>query len=307
MNKKIKNLLHKEKGNALIIFSLLLVVILGMIGITLDGGILFVTKTHLQKTANAAALSGAQELFNTETTITTIVNDILNKHNEQNSLNSLTIEMGSQVTIDLRKTVSLSFLPLFGFGDTVVTASATAKAFPMGRGKGAVPLGIDESIPLVFLQEYILKVDQTQSENGYFGILDFGGNGGGAKEYETYLKIGYPEEIKIGDIIDTQTGNKVGPTRDAVNYRINACPYPDGDIHHRDCPRILLVPVYQPYDHHGGQLKEVKVTGFAYFYLLAPMSKKDKTVRGMFIERVGTGFGSENNIIKGSYAVKLVK
>ncbi|MCT4619411.1 MAG: Tad domain-containing protein [Marinisporobacter sp.] len=305
MNKKIKNLLHKEKGNALIIFSLLLVVILGMIGITLDGGILFVTKTHLQKTANAAALSGAQELFNTETTITTIVNDILNKHNEQNSLNSLTIEMGSQVTIDLRKTVSLSFLPLFGFGDTVVTASATAKVFPMGRGKGAAPLGIDDAIPLEFYKSYKLKVDQTEVSAGNFGILAL--EGPGAKTYEDNLRNGYSGEIKVGDIIETQTGNIAGKTKTVINERINNCPYLPGDIHHRDCSRILLVPVYTPYNFTSNQLKTVKVTGFAYFYILEPMSSHDTSVTGMFIERVGTGFGSENNIIKGAYTVKLVK
>ncbi|QZY55407.1 Tad domain-containing protein [Crassaminicella profunda] len=305
MNPKIKNLFSEQRGSTLVFFSLLLVIILGMIGIALDGGTLFVTKVHLQKTANAAVLSGAQELFNNETTITNIVDTILYEHDEQNSLDTLTIEMNNKVTLHLKKTVTLSFLSLFGFEKTPVEVRATAKVVSMGRGRGAAPLGIDDSIPLEFYKSYKLKVDQTEVSAGNFGILAL--EGPGAKTYEDNLRNGYSGEIKVGDMIETQTGNIAGKTRTVINERINACTHQIGDLHHRDCSRILLVPVYTPHNFTSNQLKIVKVTGFAYFYILEPMTIYDTSVTGMFIERVGTGFGDENNINNGAYTVKLTK
>ena len=87
MVNKIRSFVKEERGNAIVLTSLMLIILLGITGLVIDGGILYVTKTHLQKTANAATLSGAQELFNEEQTVTTIVEEILNAHNEKNSLN----------------------------------------------------------------------------------------------------------------------------------------------------------------------------------------------------------------------------
>lgn len=305
MIKKTNHFIHDQKGSAVIIFSFLLIGLLGIIGLVLDGGTLFVTKTHLQKTANATALSGAQELFSDEQTVTSIVNEILNAHNEQTSLNTLTIEMGNKITVDLKKEVHLTFLRLFGFNKAPVKVSATATLFPMGRARGAAPLGIDEAIPLEFYKSYKLKVDQTEVDAGNFGILAL--EGPGAKTYEDNLRNGYSGEIQIGTIIETQTGNIAGKTRTVINDRINACPYLPGDINHRDCSRILLVPIYQPYNYVLNQLKEVKITGFAYFYILEPMNSHDTAVTGMFIKRVGNGFGDSSSLNRGAVSVKLTK
>ncbi|WP_132243177.1 TadE/TadG family type IV pilus assembly protein [Marinisporobacter balticus] len=301
---KIKNFMDNQSGSTLILFSFLLVGLLGMIGLVMDGGTLFVSKTHLQKTANAAVLSGGQALFSEEQTVNDIVTKILNAHNENTSLNALTIEMGNKITVNLRKEVPLSFLPLFGFSKVPVEATATSLVVPMGSGRGVAPLGIDEGIPLVFYQSYKLKVDQTEVSAGNFGILAL--EGPGAKTYEDNLRSGYSGEIQIGDIIETQTGNIAGKTRTVIDERINACSYP-GDIDHSDCSRILLVPIYQPYNYTSNQLKEVKITGFAYFYILEPMHINDTSITGMFIKRVGTGFGDENSINGGAYTIRLTK
>ncbi|MBF8983820.1 Tad domain-containing protein [Lutibacter sp. B2] len=301
----MKNLFLEERASTVIFFSFILIGLLGVIGIVMDGGTLFVTKAHLQKTANAVVLSAAQELLNDEEDVITVSDKILDAHNEKSSLHQLNIELGNKISIHLKKEVSLSFLRLFGFPSAPVEATSTAALGLMGRAKGAAPLGIDDSIQLEFYKEYKLKVDQTEVDAGNFGILAL--DGPGAKTYEQNLRDGYSGEIEIGTIIETQTGNIAGKTRIVINERINACPHPPGDISHRDCSRILLIPVYKPYDYTSNQLKKIEITGFAYFYILEPMNAQDTSVTGMFIEKTGNGFTDPNGTNTGAYSIKLTK
>ncbi|MDF2548026.1 MAG: hypothetical protein K0R93_2924 [Anaerosolibacter sp.] len=304
MGNFMKKFLPAQTGSALVLVSLSIALLMGVTGLVIDGGVLYTTKSHLQKTARAAVLSGAQELSNDVPSVENVVQDILLAHQAKDHLSNLTIDPGQQVSVTLRKEVSMSFMKILGFHHVPVEASATAKIQQMGRAQGAAPLGIDEAIPLEFNKEYKLKVDQTEVSYGNFGVLAL--SGPGAQTYEENLRFGYRGEIKIGDIIDTQTGNIAGKTRTAIDERITNCSLPD-DLDHRDCSRILLVPVYRTHNHENNQLKQIKVTGFAYFYIKEPMSPQDTSITGMFIKRVGTGYTDFNALDKGAYSIKLTE
>jgi len=305
MRKMRLRLLAGEQGNTLVLTALVMVVLLGMTALVVDGGTLYVTKSHLQKTANAAVLSGAQELTVSEANVKSVVNKVLDEHQETGSLTSTDVKLGDKVTVKLEREVPLGFARLLGIPSAQVSVKAAAEIQTMGSAVGAAPLGIDESIPLVFNKEYKLKVDQTEVSNGYFGILALGGPG--ASTYSDNLRYGYKAELEVGDVIDTQTGNIAGKTRDGVEYRINNCPYPEGEYEHRDCARIILVPVYKPVNYSGGQLKHIEITGFAYFYITKPMDPKDTSITGMFIERAGTGIVKPGAVHKGAYAIRLTE
>lgn len=305
MTRTLKAFLANQQGSAIVLFSLAMVSFLAIIGLVIDGGKLYVTKAHLQKVANAAALSGAQELLNSESQVHSVIVKVLESHQEEASLVKEDILIEKKVSIDLEKNTSLTFSKLLGYDNVSVKAHAAAELRVMGRAVGAAPLGIDDSIPLEFFQEYKLKVDQTGVEYGNFGVLALGGSG--AKTYEENLRYGYQEEIKIGDTLDTQTGNIAGKTRAVIQDLIASCPYLPGDYNQRDCPRILLIPLYTPYNHTTNQLKEVKVTGFAFFYITEPMSMKDTSITGMFIKRAGTGFEEAGAINKGAYSIRLTE
>ncbi|MBS3995639.1 MAG: hypothetical protein KGZ33_07565 [Alkaliphilus sp.] len=300
----MKNIIRDESGSAIVLVALSMIVLLAMSALVIDVGGLFVAKSHLEKTANAAVLSGAQELVNDDSAVSAIVNEILKAHKEESSLTSLTITHGHEVRIVLKKEVPLTFSKLLGKPSVLVEASAAAQIASMGRATGVAPVGIDEAFPLVFGNTYKLKVDQTGASSGNFGILAL--DGPGAKTYEENLRFGFNGEIKVGDIVETQTGNIAGKTRSSINERINACPYP-GDLNHRDCSRVLLVPVYRPHKHESNQLKEVMITGFAHFYIMEPMSSKDTSITGMFIQKVDTGFTDPNAVNRGAYSIKLVE
>ncbi|MFZ7945260.1 pilus assembly protein TadG-related protein [Neobacillus sp. 19] len=301
----LKKIVNDEQGNALILGAVTMMFILFMAGLAIDGSLLYMKKSQLQKEANAAVLSGAQELPNTEQKVTDTVQTVLNAHKDAASLSKLDITLGQKVSATLTKPVDLSFARVFGLEQVNVKAHAAAGLAAVGKSVGAAPLGIDESIPLEYLKEYKLKVDSSDSLTGNFGILALGGPG--AKTYEENLRVGYQSEIKINDVIDTQTGNIAGKTRDVVNMRVNGCSQPPGDYSLRDCSRILLVLVYKPYNYGGGQMKQVQVTGFAYFYITSPMNTNDTSITGVFIKRAGSGEYVEGSKDRGAYSIRLTK
>ncbi|HET7656779.1 MAG TPA: pilus assembly protein TadG-related protein [Bacillales bacterium] len=303
--KLIKRLIAKQQGSTLILFSLAMLGMMAIAGLAIDGGTLYEKRAALQKAADAAVLSGAQELTNSQTNVEQVVNKILVAHGDQNDMKSLDIVMNDKVSIVLQQIVPLSFFPIFGKDTGTVKVKSTATMGVMGRAIGAAPLGIDESVHLVYNKEYQLKVDQTLEEVGNFGVLALGGEG--ASTYYHNLRYGYDGELKIGDVIETQTGNISGKTKQAVQELIEACPYPEGDYEERDCPRVILIPIYKPYNDVVNQMKEVQITGFAYFYITSPVDSHDKTVNGIFIKRVGKGFINSQGSDHGAYAIRLTE
>lgn len=296
---------RNEDGSALVLVAIAMMAFLVVTGLVIDGGYVYMTKAHLQKTANAAVLSGAQELTVKKERVESVVTYILSSHKENTSLSDLDIWMNEQVSVELTKNVKLVFLPIFGLDSVDVRVTATAGLRNLGNAVGAVPLGIDENIPLEYYRTYDLKVDSSGVQYGNFGVLALGGPG--ASTYEDNFRFGYKSPLKVGDIIDTQTGNIAGKTRAVVQERVNGCSASPPNFADRDCSRIILVPVYRPYHYSSNQMKSIQVTGFAYFYITDPMNAKDTSIRGMFIKRTGTGTEAAGSLDKGAYSIRLLE
>jgi hypothetical protein len=322
--------LHREEnGNILVMFAFYFLIFIGISGLVIDVGILYKTKSELRKTANTSVLSGGQELLNSgsavllgpqellnsESLVAPIVQEILKADGEEGSLKRIVIKPNGEnkLKVTLEKRVPLHFMKLFGMNEFTVEASASGILVPMVAGLRAVPLGIDSSIDLKNDgTEYQLKVGAGDSTIGNFGVLQLSGKG--STDYQSDLKYGFNEVIKAanadgtgGDVLPTKTGNMDGNTRDAINYRISSSPYPEGPPYYSDDPRIILIMKYEPIYGAGKQLTSVRVVGFAFFYILKPMSQHDTTITGKFIESVGGGVGDENAADTGAYVVKLVE
>ncbi|TVT27360.1 hypothetical protein FO441_09965 [Salinicoccus cyprini] len=299
----MRKLFRDENGNMYLLMALTMFLSIGILGLVIDGGQLYMTKSHLQKTANAAAVSGAQELPNSKESVDQVVGEILGHHNESGSLLFSNVESEKLLHVGVGREVPLFFSSLFGIDSVALSADAKASLLSMTSGIGTVPLGMDESMDLVYGQTYTLKVDAGDSENGNFGILAL--DGPGARSYRESLKYGFDQPLEVGDIVNTQTGNIAGATREGVNYRIDDCP--DGNPEERDCARIMLIPVYKPHI-VGSKLESVEITGFAYFYLADPMSSTDDSIKGVFIKRAGSGESNgEASLDRGAYTIKLTR
>ncbi len=300
----MREIFHREDGNALVLITLCFSVMMMAFGLVIDGGHLYMQKSHLEKTVNAAALSGAQEIPNSQAKVDQVVSEVLSAHGESASLLSSAVENGRQLRVGLEKDVPLFFASLFGIDTVTIQADAKAGLNPVSAATGVVPLGMDESVELVYGQTYTLKVDAGDSASGNFGVLAL--DGPGAKTYGETLTHGFDEEIRVGDIINTQTGNIAGATRTGINSRIDSCPSVDYEA--RNCPRVMMVLVYKPYTQTTNQLTSVQITGFAYFYVTDRMSSTDDSIKGIFIKRAGAGSsGTAATPDRGAYAIKLTQ
>ncbi|HYH03167.1 MAG TPA: pilus assembly protein TadG-related protein, partial [Bacillota bacterium] len=62
--------LRSEDGVVMVIAALMLVALLGATALAIDSGRVYLTRSRLQKAADAAALAGAQRLMMTENSAT---------------------------------------------------------------------------------------------------------------------------------------------------------------------------------------------------------------------------------------------
>jgi hypothetical protein len=295
----------EQRGSMVVLSALIMLGLMAVAALVLDGGTLYVSKSKLQNAANAAVLSGAQELTNERSAVTAVVQKILKDHNASDSLVASTIVMEDKVSVHLSKEVPLAFARLLGIPTASVETNATAEIKTVGKVMGAVPFGLDDSFPMEYNRKYIIKVKQTEIGSGDFCVLALGGVG--VSTYEKNLRNGYPKELKIGDIIDTQSGDFTIRTRSLLQERIDVCPYSPGETDRRDCKRRILIPVYKPYHVGSDGLEQVKITGFAYFYMTDPMTSTDGSITGMFVKRAGSGTAVPDAVNMGAYAIKLTE
>jgi Flp pilus assembly protein TadG len=310
---RLKRGIFRQDGNVAVLAAVVLAALMGMTAVVVDGGKVYAVKMHLQKTANATVLSGAQELTATEQNVRDVANHVLQDHGEAASLVNLSVAMKDRTTAVMKKDVAMGLAKVLGFAKVPVSVKATAKIEAMGEAVGVVPVGIPESKVLSFGQETRLKVDNDEEQNGNFGILEFGDTQ--QSDYEKNLKYGFDGSLYEGKFLGTKGGNVAQQTERAVDFRMSATTPALGDD-----PRLLLVPVYIACpDQDGitkddcinyqdtGHLKKVYITGFAYFYLTKPYDSSNKEIIGKFIEHTGRGFSKPGAVNRGAYAIKLTE
>lgn len=295
-------LLKNEKGSAAIMIAILMVVFLGFVALVVDGGLMYLTKSKISNAMDAAALAGAQELpFYPETAISRAREYALaNGANED----ALTVEIfndnkGIKVYSD--KKVELLFARVLGFNSSVIDGAATAQVAPIVGVGGAVPLGI-ENYNFTFGETYTLKVGAGDGDSGWFGALAL--SKPGAAVYEDNLTYGYKDIIRVGDILDIETGNMSNPTKRAIDYRIGNCnhtPSCTAESFNPGCERLLKVPVIEFIES-----KKVRVLGFSVFLVDGVLGQGNESeITGKFVKTVTSGETDNSGLDFGLYGTKL--
>lgn len=280
-------------------------VLLGITALVIDGGMLYMEKQKLRDIADAAALAGAQELPATPAMATAKATETITLNGEDpNKFNIIFSKSDHRITVSAEKTVDLVFAKAIGFAQAKVDAVAHVEIGTLMSGRGAVPVGVEDTSQLTFGDIKYLKVEDATVGN--FGALALAGPG--ANIFEEDFKMGYDQELRVNQIINTQTGNLAGPTARAVNYRIAACPTATYLNHPDDCPRIILVPVFQTVVTDQNQIKAVKIVGFAKFFIetVASTSQSAEIV-GRFIEETASGEIAYGTPSYGAYGYKLTR
>lgn len=296
----------EEKGSALVLMALALTVLLSSVALVTDVGAAYLNKVQVANAADAAALAGAQGLPD-ETKATAIAQ----AYGAKNGVPHIQVEVAEdkkEIQVTAQRSMNLLFARIMGYNTTRASAQARVRLEPLTGVKGIVPLGIEEQ-PLVFGETYVLKYAAGSGpggeyHSGWLGILAL--QGPGAKLYEEDLKYGFDQEVKIGDLLDIQTGNISGKTQSGVQYRIDQCkhtPACTADHYEKDCPKILLVPMIKPYDS-----KRVQVAGFAAFLVDAVAGMGNENyITGQFIYYSISGASSPTGKDNGIYVPRLIQ
>ncbi|MBI4470187.1 MAG: hypothetical protein HY650_12785 [Acidobacteria bacterium] len=128
---------------------------------------------------------------------------------------------------------------------------------------------------------------------GNFGPVALGGTGG--SDYRTNIREGWDGTLTYGDIIDTEPGNMVGPTKqgheDLIAMDPSAHLAKDSSTGRwvvlsnaygvNESPRIVPIPMYSPLEAPVNGRNNFPVRSFGAFFIHS--APNGKTVRGTFI------------------------
>lgn len=211
----------KERGVVAIMVALSIVMLVGFVGIALDLGKLFVTKTELQNSADACALAAARELTGASSNQLVLAeaagivagtsnnvrfqsdpvtvngsdvtfSDILNgTYQTKDSVANVLTMRFARCTVE-RTGIANWFVQVLGIGDQQVRATAVA-SLVSGQTSCAVPIGIclsdvEAAIAGAGKGTWIQGVLGSGGElTGGFKWIDYTPPGGGASELEALL------------------------------------------------------------------------------------------------------------------------
>lgn len=317
---RLKIILHNfrsdQRGVAIVLFAAGMAVFLGFAALVTDIGMLVLHKQGLSNAVDAAALAGAAELPANPVLAREIAENyaLLNGYISDTPL--ISAQNGcpdTRITVTAAKQVGFTFARAFSINTGTVGAQASAAVAAISSYQGAAPLSIPNQ-DFTFNTRYILKQGSNSPEPsplgpGTYGALSLGGNG--ASNYENNLKHGYDGKLTVGDEVDTETGNMSNPTKRAIDWRISQCrhsPTCSPACYEPGCPRILIVPVYEPVNIEKDQVKKIRIAGFAAFLVERVAGQGNENyIEGYFIRLVVDGDSISGALDCGVNGVKLVE
>lgn len=299
--KKIK-LLLEENGVTAVFVALFMTALLGMSGVVIDGGRLYMEKSQLQKALDAGVLAGAQGLRVSQLAAENTTKEIALKNNFQ--VDTVTAVPDQYIKATKETTVPFSFAKFLGFSEGKVAASAKAIVAPLKSANGMSPLAIEKSqVP----HGTSLKCGNTGKNHGNCGYLDLDGNG--ANGVANALLNG--ATVAVGnEYVETETGEKWGPISSAIKTLIDA---DDNKPHCQSaatadssCRRVIYVTIIDTWEGANGK-SELKVVGLAAYWISSIGSNSEKTITGEFIKTVAQGEIGNPGTGAGEYSLYGVK
>ncbi len=274
---------RSSKGQAIFILILALPVIVGVLTLVMDVGNLYYNQVSMQVAVDSGVLSGALYLPSYPAQAVTVAENYAKLNGiKASEIVSCSVSADNKtVLMTTNRSLPCFFCAVLGEGNahaqvdsesqtssgTGVKASASALIVPIRAATGVVPIGLSYGTNLNFGNQVQLK--QGQVGPGNWGPLALGDSG--ASTYRTNIENGYTGKVSVGDMVNTETGNVVGPTSQAFQYRISMGQnqYSTGTFqsHELNDPRVMLVPIVN-FAGINGQ-SQVPVMGFAMMWVVS--------------------------------------
>jgi Flp pilus assembly protein TadG len=272
-----------RKGQALIVVIAAIPAILGALTLVVDVGNAYFNKLEMQTASDSAVLAGGLYLPSEPSDAISFARQIANANGLSNTdITSITVTPDDkEVIITASRSLPCYLCAILGESEAhaqvadggtqtpsgSLNTTATSGIVPIRAAAGVVPIGVDYRTALNYGQEIILK--QGQVGAGNWGPLALGSSG--ASVYATNIENGYSGVVTDGDMLTTETGDVVGPTSQAFNYRISEgqTNFPSGTFQSHDLndPRVMLIPLVDFSDINGNS--QVPLKGFAMMWVVS--------------------------------------
>jgi hypothetical protein len=270
-----------QKGQALVIVIAAIPAILGSLSLVVDVGNALFNKLEMQAASDSAVLAGGLYLPSAPDQAISFARQFANTNGLKNSeITSIQVTPDNkQVTLSVTRSLPCYLCAVLGESTAHAQvsgavgpgaglhATATSGIVPIRAAAGIVPIGVDYRTSLNYGQQVVLK--QGQVGPGNWGPLALGGTG--ASVYRTNLQNGYSGTVTVGDMLNTETGNVVGPTNQGFSYRTSAgqTSFPSGTFQTHDLndPRVVLIPMVDFSNINGNS--QVPLKGFAMMWIVS--------------------------------------
>ena len=271
------------KGQAMFIVILALPVIVGALTLVMDVGNLYYNQVSMQVAADSGVLAGALYLPSYPSQAVSVAQDYAQRNGiKAGEIVSCTVSPDNKtVLITTSRNLPCFFCQVLGEGTahadtapstettsgTGIKVGASALIVPIKAATGVVPIGLNSGTDLNFGN--VVQLKQGQVGPGNWSPLALGGTG--ADNYRTNVQNGYPGSVSVGDSLQTETGNMVGPTNQAFQDRISRGnnQFSTGTFQNHDLndPRVMLIPIVDFSNINGSS--QVPMKGFAMMWIVS--------------------------------------
>lgn len=310
-----------EKGNILVLAAVSLFSMLGFASLAIDAGCVLTAKNQLQSAADASALSGASGLM--ENRAEAVRRAVLTGGNNACLSQAVLIAQenvdfpaADRIRVRAERDVPLYFARLFGVQSVRLSAAAVAELGTIVGTPGMRPWAVPDMNwskgTSVVIKSGSLGAPATNPSFYYpvdFPPLNTGNPETGAAIYELNIVEGTRHTVGVGDVVQVEPGNMVGPTRQGVDALMamdpdafwNGSEIEGSAFPGTASPRVVKIPLYDPDDPPDSGRNSVTVTSLASFFITGIQGGN---VIGVFMEKITSGrFGTGNTMLKG---VRLV-
>lgn len=293
------------RGQIAVVMTIAIAALLGAIALSTDVGLLYYNWGLLQKAADSAVLAGANNLPSDAAGAVVAADSFAAQNGIRAAEITATTVAADQlsITMQIARTVPYRFAQLVGLTSGLVSVSATAGLQGAGAVSGTVPVGIDSRTTYTYGQQISLLTGQYGAGN--WGPLALGATG--ASVFQSNVEYGYAGTLSVGQMLTTDTGQMVGPTVTAFDYRlasgINTDPGGTFANHSISDARIMTVPMVNYANINGSS--QVPILGFAELWLVRIDSQE--TITAYFIKQVASGVPSALAPNYGALQVVLIK
>jgi Flp pilus assembly protein TadG len=237
--------LRADDGQAIVFVIAILTILIGMGALVIDGGSWFRAQRHLQTSADAAALAGAQDLPFTATAQSTAITYAQTNYT---GLPAPTITFPAtaptcapNTCIDVAAvTTTPGYLAkIFGpvFNNVTVTAHARAGIFVPSMLKNVAPIAVKKTVacaatsPACYGQRVTFNFDESNVSSSTIGLINLtchstastacGSSAGiGGSQLKDWIENGYVDALPANQWYGVKTGETVGPVKQGLTDRI---------------------------------------------------------------------------------------